>query len=301
MISFWRRRRADPAPRSGRILDAIPRPSRRREFGGVLHIHGALPASRGASSEMVLTDRDFGEYYLRRRVVPDSIYDAARLFHLVVVGYSANDAPMRYLLNAVAAYSTRFPDLKERGPCFEQRRIRPSGRSFRLEGAGTAHRLFVRRSTSGAGAWSEALWADLSADNGKTTLIEKEVRRIVRYARNDASDHDRDLFDYVFRRGSQAERLQIARSRPIDACALSAGHGPHRDRARAVDEALIMTTIAFPEICLGTNASLICWRTTSFRRLEERATADWALALKPWQNAERAALQDAIWIAPLIP
>ena len=38
-----------------------------------------------------------------RRVVPDLIYDAARLFNLVLVGYSANDPPMRYLLNAVAA------------------------------------------------------------------------------------------------------------------------------------------------------------------------------------------------------
>ena len=54
-----------------------------------------------------MTDRDFGEFYLRRRVVPDFIYDAARLFHLVLVGYSANDAPMRYLLNAVAADGSR--------------------------------------------------------------------------------------------------------------------------------------------------------------------------------------------------
>jgi hypothetical protein len=36
------------------------------------------------------------------------------LFHLVLVGYSANDPPMRYLLNAVAADGSRFDDLKER-------------------------------------------------------------------------------------------------------------------------------------------------------------------------------------------
>jgi len=61
-----------------------------------------------------VTDQDFGEFYLRRRVVPDFIYDAARLFNLVLVGYTANDPPMRYLLNAVAADGTRFDDLKER-------------------------------------------------------------------------------------------------------------------------------------------------------------------------------------------
>ena len=54
------------------------------------------------TSDLVLTDQDFGEFYLRRRVVPDFIYDAARLYHLVLVGYSASDAPMRYLLNAEA-------------------------------------------------------------------------------------------------------------------------------------------------------------------------------------------------------
>ncbi|MGO8658270.1 hypothetical protein ACC771_22150, partial [Rhizobium ruizarguesonis] len=61
-----------------------------------------------------MSDQDFGEFYLWRRVVPDFIYDAARLFHLVLVGYSANDPPMRYLLNAVAADGSRFDDLKER-------------------------------------------------------------------------------------------------------------------------------------------------------------------------------------------
>ncbi len=95
-------------------LGSIPRPMRRKEFAGVLHIHGALDTKSSRFSELVLSDQDFGEYYLRRRVVPDFIYDAARLFHLVLVGYSANDPPMRYLLNAVAADGSRFDDLRER-------------------------------------------------------------------------------------------------------------------------------------------------------------------------------------------
>ena len=73
-----------------------------------------LDKSPERASELVLSDQDFGEFYLRRRVVPDFIYDAARLYHLVLVGYSANDPPMRYLLNAVAADGKRFDDLKER-------------------------------------------------------------------------------------------------------------------------------------------------------------------------------------------
>ena len=85
-----------------------------KAISGVMHIHGALDPNPERNSELVLSNQDFGEFYLRRRVVPDFIYDAARLFHLVLVGYSANDPPRRYLFNAVAADGTRFDYLKER-------------------------------------------------------------------------------------------------------------------------------------------------------------------------------------------
>ena len=76
-------------------LGSMPRPSRQSDFAGVLHIHGALDQNPNRISELVLSDQDFGEFYLRRRIVPDFIYDAARLFNLVLVGYSASDPPMR--------------------------------------------------------------------------------------------------------------------------------------------------------------------------------------------------------------
>ena len=89
-------------------LGAIPRPTERSEFSGVFHVHGVLPSNDRQLADLVVTDQDFGDFYLRRRVVPDLIYDAARLYHLVLVGYSANDPPMRYLLNAVAADGLHF-------------------------------------------------------------------------------------------------------------------------------------------------------------------------------------------------
>ena len=95
-------------------LGEIPRPSRREDFSGIMHIHGALSRDKKKFSDLVLTDHDFGEFYLRRRLVPDFIYDASRLYNLVLVGYSANDPPMKYLLNSVAADEVRFHDLKDR-------------------------------------------------------------------------------------------------------------------------------------------------------------------------------------------
>ncbi|MBP0115091.1 MULTISPECIES: SIR2 family protein [Bradyrhizobium] len=190
-------------------LGSIPRPSRQSEFSGVLHIHGALDRSPERFSELVLSDRDFGEYYLRRRVVPDFIYDAARLFHLVLVGYSANDPPMRYLLNAVAADGSRFDDLKERFTFFgtnapdpvaledwNARGITPI--HYDANGGHSALRMTLER------------WADLSAINGNRKTIDAAIRRIVKRGRAVASDEDRDLFDHLIRRSNASERVRLA-------------------------------------------------------------------------------------------
>lgn len=74
-------------------LGEIPNPSRRTDFGGVLHIHGKLRWKSEKGSALILTDQDFGDFYLRRHQITSFLYDAARIFHLVLVGYSANDSP----------------------------------------------------------------------------------------------------------------------------------------------------------------------------------------------------------------
>jgi hypothetical protein len=191
-------------------LGGIPRPGFHEDFSGVLHIHGALERDPVRASDLILSDQDFGEFYLRRRVVPDFIYDAARLFHLVLVGYSANDPPMRYLLNAVAADVNRFSDLKERFAFVAS----PPANSVDLEdwkargitpiaypALGDDHSallLLLRR------------WADLSAINGEGGVVEAELKRIVRSERLAASDCDRDLFDHLFRRSDANERVRLS-------------------------------------------------------------------------------------------
>jgi hypothetical protein len=190
-------------------LGGIPRPSRSREFSGVLHIHGVLDRDPARTSDMIVSDQDFGEFYLRRRAVPDFIYDAARLFHLVLVGYSANDPPMRYLLNAVAADGSRFDDLKER---------------FTFIGGGSSDPIALEDwkgrgitpipydSSNGHAALRLALerWANLSAINGKPRVIDSQVVRIVKKSRANATDADRDLFDHLFRRGNSNERMRLS-------------------------------------------------------------------------------------------
>lgn len=190
-------------------LGAIPRPTRKSDFAGVLHIHGMLDPNPNRISELILSDQDFGEYYLRRRVVPDFIYDAARLFNLVLVGYSANDPPMRYLLNAVAADGTRFDDLKERFAFFGTSVPDPVAlEDWKARGITPIH--YDDQHDHVALRETLVRWAELSADNGSNRRVDAEVRRIVNAPRAAASDPDRDLFDHFIRRSNPSERVRLS-------------------------------------------------------------------------------------------
>lgn len=190
-------------------LGGIPRPGRSDDFTGVLHIHGALDRNPARTSDLIVTDQDFGEFYLRRRVVPDLIYDAARLFNLVLFGYSANDPPMRYLLNAVAADGTRFDDLKERFT-FVGTNVPDPVALEDWKGRGITPIAYD--AANGHSALFDTLerWAALSAINGKRRLVDAEVKRIVRINRGAANDSERDLFDHLIRRSDSNERVRLS-------------------------------------------------------------------------------------------
>ena len=212
-------------------LAGVPRPSRMPGYTGVMHIHGAVSKDPRRVPDLVLSEQDFGEFYLRRRVAPDFIYDAARLYHLVLVGYSANDPPMRYLLNAVAADDSRFSDIKPRftfvgSPTLD----RPALADWRARGIRP-----IRYDSKDGHAELLAVfqrWAKLSAVNSATAFVDREVRRIVRARRADASDADRELFDHLLRRSVPAEQdrlLRVAKSAGADMGWLDATTGVVRD------------------------------------------------------------------------
>lgn len=191
-------------------LGGIPRPTRQREFSGVLHIHGALNKNPKKTSDLVISDRDFGEFYLRRRVVPDLIYDTARLFHLVLVGYSANDSPMRYLLNAVASDSERFSDLKERFVFVGMKSDDPVELAdWRARGI-TPIPYDVQGRDHSHLQYTLARWVDFCKINDNRR-VNAEMKRIVRVNRTKASDEQCDLFDHFIRRSNTNERLRLTR------------------------------------------------------------------------------------------
>lgn len=190
-------------------LAGIPRPGRNLDFSGILHIHGVLDNNPARVSDLILSDQDFGEFYLRRRVVPDFIYDAARLFHLVMIGYSANDPPMRYLLNAVAADGNRFDDLKERFTFVGSSKVDPVAIED-WKGRGITPISYDAKQNHNVLLNTLKKWAELSAINGSSDLVDSEIKRIVKKSRTTSTDADRDLFDYLFRRCDNNERIRLA-------------------------------------------------------------------------------------------
>ncbi len=92
---------------------ALPQPGGAR-FSGVVHLHGrveddVLGLDR---TELVVTSADYGDAYMRSGWASRFLFDLARCKTIVLVGYSAGDAPVRYFLNVLEADRERFSDLK---------------------------------------------------------------------------------------------------------------------------------------------------------------------------------------------
>jgi hypothetical protein len=92
----------------------MPRAGGERDHG-ILHLHGRIADNELSleRTDLTLTSADFGEAYLRSGWASRYIEDRMRLDTLVLVGYSAEDAAMRLLLETLDADRDRFRDLHD--------------------------------------------------------------------------------------------------------------------------------------------------------------------------------------------
>ncbi|WP_308584313.1 SIR2 family protein [uncultured Pseudomonas sp.] len=81
----------------------LPDPRRDIDFRGVIHLHGRVDADyrRACDDEFVLSSADFGHAYLSDGWATRYIQALLRRFRIVFVGYSAEDPPVQYLLEAL--------------------------------------------------------------------------------------------------------------------------------------------------------------------------------------------------------
>lgn len=82
--------------------DNLPVPERPADFEGIIHIHGRVDGDYDAMSEaVVLSSSEFGRAYLWDGWATHYIRCLMDRFKIVFVGYSADDPPVQYLLEAL--------------------------------------------------------------------------------------------------------------------------------------------------------------------------------------------------------
>ncbi|MDY1548033.1 SIR2 family protein [Luteibacter sahnii] len=91
----------------------LPDPRRPQDFHGVVHLHGAVNATfNGAEhDEFVLSSGEFGHAYLSDGWATRYIQALLERFIIVFVGYSADDPPVQYLLEAMNRGAAGTPRL----------------------------------------------------------------------------------------------------------------------------------------------------------------------------------------------
>ncbi|TDV42893.1 SIR2-like protein [Pseudomonas helmanticensis] len=83
------------------------------EFCGIIHLHGRMADDtiNLKQTPMVLTSAEYGDAYMRSGWASRFLFDLCRCKTVVLIGYSAGDAPVRYFLNVLEADRSRFPDV----------------------------------------------------------------------------------------------------------------------------------------------------------------------------------------------
>ncbi|MEO7469445.1 MAG: SIR2 family protein, partial [Sphingobium limneticum] len=81
----------------------LPDPARPGSLDGIIHLHGKVSLDYVApeSAEFVLSSADFGRAYLADGWATDFIRALMDRYRIVFVGYSADDPPVQYLLEAL--------------------------------------------------------------------------------------------------------------------------------------------------------------------------------------------------------
>ena len=84
-----------------------------QKFEGIVYLHGRLPAKGSAEAFIILSSSDFGRAYLSLGWAARFVRDLLQRYTVVLLGYSASDPPIRYLLEGLEG-----PDLDRRHKIF---------------------------------------------------------------------------------------------------------------------------------------------------------------------------------------
>ena len=93
------------------ICSNLPNVSEKRSFTGLVYLHGKAGHDEiPYGSRFVLSTRSFGEAYLADGWASRFLKETLKRFTVVFVGYSAEDPPLQYLLEALAQTDSSMQD-----------------------------------------------------------------------------------------------------------------------------------------------------------------------------------------------
>lgn len=201
-----------------------PRPGS-YDFEGIVHLHGALDQEQGQPASLVLSSRDFARVYLRSGVVANYVYDLVRRYSVVLVGYSAEDQTMRYLMDAIGEDVALFNDMNR--PSAIAGRIPtpddPTGEVF-VETWWTKNINPIRYDASistnaqHAGLWSSLHeWAEWA--RGDMKWVKEKLAQATSVGYDDADGFAKDLVQDLFAvldHQEQIRAVEFLRDRHVD-------------------------------------------------------------------------------------
>src|ERR1019366_2882986 len=138
----------------------------------------------------------FARVYLRSGVIGNYVYDIIRRYRVVLVGYSADDPPMRYLMDAIGEDASLFDDMRQ-PIAITDLHVSPEDPSAAIEEAIWLSKeikpIFFKRVSRKSPydpLWkSFREWANWSRD--EVAWVERQLEENTRIKRSDASPFQR--------------------------------------------------------------------------------------------------------------
>jgi NAD-dependent SIR2 family protein deacetylase len=168
------------------------------DFTGVLHLHGrtADRACGLVETDLVLSSANFGEAYMRSGWASRLVYDLLRRYTLVLVGYSADDPPMRYMLEATEEGRLNFPDLKPSYALVGDQNDNSGALREAWRGKGLQPLIYPAPQHDHSALYRTLhVWAELARD--PLGWSEAELARIAASRLAESSEDDRRKFSFL--------------------------------------------------------------------------------------------------------
>ncbi|WP_374315587.1 SIR2 family protein [Aquabacterium sp.] len=170
----------------------LPDPRRPQDFRGIIHLHGCVDdAYRGArDNEFVLSSADFGHAYLADGWASRYIQSLLQRFRIVFLGYSADDPPVQYLLEALNRFAAPSQSLY----------------AFQAENASEALAQWAHKGVTpipyDSANHHAALWDTLSAWAGRARDVEAWHQQLLKSASErgpaQMAPHERGMVAHLF-------------------------------------------------------------------------------------------------------